>query len=175
MKTTMAFRPGSKLPGSNADARAVTCISRDSSLDRSVPPPGVLQSVFTALNQRNTSKAVNQFAEDFAFNDCALKLEFKDKGRLTEFFNKAREFFPDTKVQVVSVFECGDYATAEWKLTGTQPEQFGTMSYRFPVAVHGSTVAETRSGRIIRWSDYYDYVSSRRMRLGAFFEEWIEY
>ena len=153
----------------------LTCVKEDNSLDRAVAPLDVLQSVFNALNQRNISKAVDQFAEDFAFNDYALSLEFKDKGRLTEFFNKVHELFPDTKVELVSIFECGDYEIAEWKLTATQTEQFGSMSYRFPIVVHGSTVAQTKSGRVIRWSDYYDYQKSRRMRLGAFFEEWIEY
>jgi hypothetical protein len=100
----------------------VTCIEKNSSLDRDLVALDVLRSVFAALNQRNISRAVDQFADDFAFNDYALDLEFTDKGRLTEFFQKATELFPDTVVELVSTFECDDYAIAEWKLTATQTE-----------------------------------------------------
>jgi SnoaL-like protein len=153
----------------------LTCIKKDSSLDRAVAPLDVLQSVFTALNQGSISRAVDQLADDFVFDDYALDLQFTDKGRLTEFFRKACELFPDTVLELVSTFECGDYAIAEWKLTGTQTESFGSRSYRFPIALHGSTIVQTKHGRVARWSDYYDQLRSRRGPLKAFFEEWIEY
>jgi SnoaL-like protein len=147
----------------------------DRSVSRAVTPVDVLQSVMTALNQRNLSRAVDQFAHDFAFNDHALKLEFTDKRRLTEFFQKACELFPDTVVELVSTFECGDYAIAEWKLTATQIEQFGSRSYRFPILLRGSTIVQIENGRVAHWSDYYDQLTSRRGPLKAFFEDWIEY
>jgi steroid delta-isomerase-like uncharacterized protein len=153
----------------------VTCIEKNSSLDRDPAALDVLRSVFAALNQRNISRAVDQFADDFAFNDYALDLEFTNKGRLTEFFQKATELFPDTVVELVSTFEWDDYAIAEWKLTATQTEQYGWLSYRFPIVLRGSTIVQIEDGRVTHWSDYYDQLTSRRGRLGAFFEEWIEY
>jgi hypothetical protein len=67
----------------------VTCIEKNSSLDRNLAALDVLRSVFVALNRRNISRTVDQFADDFAFNDYALNLEFTDKRRLTEFFQKS--------------------------------------------------------------------------------------
>ena len=151
------------------------CIEVDRLLCRAVTPVDILQTALAALNQRNISRAVDQFADDFAFNDYALDLEFTDKGRLTEFLQKASELFPDTVVELVSTFECGDYAVAEWKLTATQTEQFGSRSYRFPIVLRGSTIVQIENGRVVHWSDYYDQLTSRRGRLGAFFTEWIEY
>lgn len=147
----------------------------DRSLSRAVTPVDILQTALAALNERNISRAVDQFAEDFTFNDYALDLQFRDKGRLTEFFQKACELFPDTVVELVSTFECGDYAIAEWKLTATQIEQFGSRSYRFPIVLRGSTIVQIENGRVAHWSDYYDELMSRRGPLKAFFEEWIEY
>ena len=152
-----------------------TCTKIDRSLSRAVTPVGILQTALAALNQRNISRAVDRFADDFAFNDYALDLHFADKGRLTEFFQKACELFPDTVVELVSTFECGDYAIGEWKLTGTQIEQFGSRSYRFPIVLRGSTIVQIENGRVTHWSDYYDQLTSRRGPLKAFFEEWIEY
>lgn len=153
----------------------VTCIEKNSSLDRDLAALDVLRSVLAALNERNISRAVAQFADDFAFNDYALDLEFNDKGRLTEFFAKAQELFPGTRVKLVSTFECGDYAIAEWKLTATHTESFGSLAYRFPIVLHGSTIVQTQNGKVVRWSDYYDQLTSRRVSLGAYFTEWIEY
>ena len=153
----------------------ITCIESDRSLSRHPAPLEVLLSLFHQLNQRNISAAVDQFADDFEFKDCALGLEFTDKSRLTEFFQKSYELFSDTKVELVSTFENGDHAIAEWKLTATQTEQYGSLSYRFPIVLRGSTIVQTRKGKVVRWSDYYDQLTSRRGRLGAFFEEWIEY
>src|SRR5215471_10584837 len=152
-----------------------TCIKMDRSLSRAVTPVDILQTVLAALNQRNISRAVDQFADDFAFNDYALDLKFTDKGRLTEFFQKASELFTATEVELVSTFECGDYAIAEWKLTATRIEQFGSRSYRFPIVLRRSTIVQIENGRVAHWSDYYDKLTSRRDHLKAFFEEWIEY
>jgi len=147
----------------------------DRSLGRAVTPVDILQTVLAALNQRNISSAVDQFADDLAFNDYALDLQFRDKGRLIEFFQKSFELFPDTVVELVSTFECGDYAIGEWKLTAAQTEQFGSRSYRFPIVLRGSAIVQIANGRVAHWSDYYDKLTSRRDHLKAFFEEWIEY
>jgi hypothetical protein len=45
--------------------------------------------------------------------DHALTLEFEDKLRLAEFFEKSREVFPDSAFETGSLFESGDHAIAE--------------------------------------------------------------
>ena len=150
-----------------------TCTKIDRSLSRTVLAVDVLQSVLEALDHRNIPRALDQFADDFAFNDYALDLQFRE--RLIEFFQKSFELFPDTVVALVSTFECGDYAIAEWKLTAAQTEQFGSRSYRFPIVLRGSTIVQIVDGRVAHWSDYYDQLTSRRGPLKAFFEDWIEY
>src|SRR6476619_6363023 len=104
-----------------------TCITKARPASRVLEPVELLQSVFAGLNERNIRRAVDKFADDFAFHDHALDLEFTDKGRLTEFFQKSFELFPDTVVELVSIFECEDYAIAEWKRTSTQTESFGSL------------------------------------------------
>jgi hypothetical protein len=121
------------------------------------------------------SEVVDRFDDHFTFVDHALTLEFADKGRLTEFFQKARELFPVTVLEVGSIFECGDHAIAEWKLSATQTVPYGSISYRFPILLPGSTIIKIKAGRIARWADYYDQNTSRRVSLAAFFTEWVEY
>lgn len=137
-------------------------------------PQHIVQSVLTALNNGKISGAVDHFDDRFAFNDHALGLEFTDKLRLSEFFQKSRELFPDTLVEVTSMFECGDHVIAEWKLTATE-----TMSYwiqlQVPISLPGISIVGIENGRIAHWSDYYDEKTSRRVSLASLFTDWIDY
>jgi len=101
-----------------------TSIKPDNGLSRATSPQGILQSVLAGLNEGRISKVVEQFDELFTFDDHALGLEFSDKERLTEFFQKSRELFPEAAVEVDSTLECGDHAIAEWKLTATESVPF---------------------------------------------------
>jgi ketosteroid isomerase-like protein len=134
-----------------------------------------LQSALVALSEGRVRALVEQFADSFRFNDHALTLEFTDKARLTDFFEKSRELFPDTALEIVSLFEDGDRAIAQWKLSATQIVPYGAISYRFPISLFGATIVRVENGKIVEWSDYYDQSSSRRMSLGAFFTDCIEY
>ena len=151
-----------------------TSIKSDTAVTAGSNPEYILQSVLTALSNGKISEAVDQFRDDFTFNDHALELEFTDKGRLSEFFQKSRELFPDTAVEVLSTFESGDHVIAEWKLTATQ-----TVSYwiqlQVPISLPGVSIAEVEHGRITHWSDYYDEKTSRRVTLASLFTDWIEH
>src|SRR5215475_6965619 len=139
-------------------------------------PKRVLQSVLAALKEGKISQAVDQFDDHFTFTDHALDLKFTDKGRLIEFFQKSRELFPDTVVEVDSIFQYGDYAIAEWKLTATQSvPYYGSTRLRIPISLRGTSIVRIENGRITHWSDYYDQSRSWRFSLAAFFREWIEY
>jgi hypothetical protein len=139
-------------------------------------PKRMQQSVLAALDERRISEAVDQFDEHFTFTDHALDLEFTVKGRLIEFFQKSRELFPDTVVEVDSAFQCGDHAVAEWKLTATQTvPYYGSAQFRLPISVRGTSIVRIENGKITHWPDYYDKTRSWRVSLAAFFTEWIEY
>ena len=151
-----------------------TCTERDNGLSRVGDPQPTLQSVLDALNQGTISQAVDQFDDNLTFNDHALGLDFTDKGRLAEFFAKCREYFPDTAVEVISNLSCGDRVVVEWKLHATETMPFGRTQFRHPISVRGTSIVEIQDGRVTRWSDYYDSIASRRFKVAAFFEEWVE-
>jgi ketosteroid isomerase-like protein len=136
-------------------------------------PQQILQSALDALREGNISEVLEQFADDFTFNDHALTLEFTDKLRLREFFEKSRELFSDTALEIVSIFEQGDRAIAQWKLSATQTVPYGSIGYRFPIFLFGATIVRVQNDKIIQWSDYRDQSSSRWMTVPAFFTEGI--
>ena len=71
-------------------------------------PDRILQTALAAWRQGNFVAAANQFNDQFTFTDHALGLEFKDKGRLTEFLAKTRELFPDSERKANTIFSSGD-------------------------------------------------------------------
>jgi len=138
-------------------------------------PQQILRSALAALSAGRVLEVVEQFDDRFTFNDHALTLEFTDKLRLTEFFEKSRELFPDTTLEIVSLLESGDQAIAEWKIAATQTMSYGSITYQFPFSLPGSTIVRVEGGKIVQWSDYYDENRSRRVGLAGLFTEWIEY
>jgi steroid delta-isomerase-like uncharacterized protein len=135
----------------------------------------ILQIVLAAWRQRNFVAVVNQFSNQFTFTDHALGLEFKDKGRLTEFLAKIRELFPDSERRDNTIFSNGDRVISEWTLTATTTEPFLEGRLRkVPISVPGISVVQIKNGRISQWSDYYDQLKSRRSGVAAWFTEWIE-
>ena len=138
-------------------------------------PRSILQSAMAALDDGRVAEVVARFDEQFKFNDHGLGLEFTEKARLTEFFEKSRELFPDTVLEVISLFEKPDHAIAEWKLTATQTLSYASIKFRIPIDIPGCTIVRVENAKIAQWSDYYDQSSSRRMNLAGFFTEWVEY
>ena len=135
----------------------------------------ILKSALTALGDGRISELIDAFDDRFTFADQGLKLRFNDKERLNEFFCKARELFPDTVLEVLSTFECGNHVIAEWKIAASQTMPLGSLQLQLPISFQGVSIVRIENGKITSWSDYYDQNTSRRFRLGALFEEWIEY
>ena len=135
----------------------------------------ILQIALAAWRQGNFVEVVDQFDGQFTFTDHALGLEFKNKGRLTEFLAKIRERFPDSERRDNTIFSSGDRVISEWTLTATQAEPFlGGRLRKVPICVQGISVVQIKNGKISQWSDYYDQLKSRRYGVAALFTEWIE-
>jgi steroid delta-isomerase-like uncharacterized protein len=135
----------------------------------------ILQIALAAWRQGNFVEVVDQFNDQFTFTDHALGLEFKDKGRFTEFLVKIRERFPDSERRANTLFSGGERVVIEWTLTATQTEPFlGGQLRKVPICVRGISVVQIKNGKISQWSDYYDELKSRRYGLAGWFTKWIE-
>ena len=135
----------------------------------------VVLPIATRLDNGNIDDAIARFAEEFTFKDRGIGLEFKDKGRLTEFFQKTREYFPDSSLQVDSILMSLDHVVSEWTLHTSVTEPFyGALSRKVQILLHGVSVVRTKNGKITEWSDYYDGLTSRRTALAAYFTDWGE-
>ena len=135
----------------------------------------VVLAALADLENGKIEAAIARFAGEFRFKDHGIGLEFKDKERLAEFFQKSRQLYPDSSLQTDTTFVSGEHVITEWTLQATLTEPFyGGLSRKVPISVHGTSVVRTDNGTITNWADYYDGLSSRRTALAAYFTEWVE-
>ena len=135
----------------------------------------ILQIALAAWKQGNFVEVADQFNDQFTFTDHALGLEFKNKGRLTEFLAKISEHFPDSERRDNTFFSSRDHVISEWTLTATRTEPcLGGRSGKVPICVQGISVVQIKNGKISQWSDYYDQLKSRRNCVASCFTDWIE-
>jgi limonene-1,2-epoxide hydrolase len=138
-------------------------------------PSEVVSTVLIHLKDGNIEDAIACFAEKFEFNDRGIGLEFNDRERLADFFQKTRELYPDSSLQTDRILVSGDYVITEWTLRYTLTEPFyGGLSRKVPISLHGASIVQIENGKIADWADYYDGLTSQRTALAAYFEEWIE-
>jgi len=135
----------------------------------------VVLAALTYLKNGKIGDAIGCFAEEFTFKDHGIGLEFKDKERLSEFFQKTQELYPDSLLLTDTIFVSGDDVITEWTLQATLTEPFyGGLSRKVPVTVHGASIVRTDNGKIADWADYYDGLVSRRTALASYFADWVE-
>src|ERR1700686_1441436 len=87
-------------------------------------PDRILEIALAAWRQGNLVELIDQFNDQFTFTDHELELEFTGRERLTEFFAKLREHFPDFERRDNTVLSSGDRVISEWTLTATKAEPF---------------------------------------------------
>ena len=138
---------------------------------QTLSPQRVVSAVLRQLNQDQIEDAVAYFTTDFRYKDHGIGLEFRDKERLTEFFRKTRELYPDYFLQADQTFVSGEHVITQWTLQVT----ITGLTGRIPISITGVSIVRTDNGTIADWADYYDGLTSRRTALAAHFTEWVEY
>ena len=135
----------------------------------------LVRTVLAAFREGQIADAVNQFGDQFAFNDYGIGLEFRDKGRLTEFFRKTRELYPDSLLLTGAILVSGDHVVSEWTQQYAATVALNPAGpLKVPISLHGASVVQIENGEITRWSDYYDGLISRRTALASYFIDPIE-
>jgi steroid delta-isomerase-like uncharacterized protein len=145
-------------------------------LIQTISPHIVVSAVLGQLNQEQIEDAVACFTTNCRYKDHGIGLEFKGKERLTEFFRKTRELYPDYFLQADLTFVSGEHVITQWTLQVTISEPFYAGLIRsIPISVAGVSVVRADNGKITDWADYYDGLTSRRTALAAHFTEWVDY
>jgi steroid delta-isomerase-like uncharacterized protein len=143
---------------------------------QTLSPEKVISEVLRHLNQGQIEDALDCFAADCRYQDHGIGLEFTDHHRLTEFFRKTRELYPDYVLQTDQTLVSGEHVITQWTLQVTIKEPFyGGLTRYLPLSLPGVSIVRVDNAKIADWADYYDGLTARRTALAAQFSEWIEY
>lgn len=120
----------------------------------------VLDDWAVAWSVHDIDKLLSLFTDDCVYEDVTLGAVHHGKAELKGFADRLFAAFPDLKVELASGFIAGNWAGAEWTMSGTHkgdlPELPATGKH---FSVRGSTICELREGKIKRNSDYWDRVT----------------
>ena len=135
----------------------------------------VIRNVLEGRTSGQIDDVTADFADQFWFKDYGIALEFHDKKSLAEFFQKTREFYPDSSIHIDDIFVSGDHVIGQWTFQTTLDGPFyAGQTWKVPVSLKGASILRTENGKITDWADYYDGLTARRTALAAHFTEWIE-
>ena len=86
---------------------------------QTLAPQRVVSAVLRQLNKEQIEAAIACFATEFRYNDHGIGLEFRDKGRLAEFFRNTRERYADCVLQADQTFVSGEHVITQRTLQVT--------------------------------------------------------
>jgi steroid delta-isomerase-like uncharacterized protein len=113
-----------------------------------------------AWSHHDVQKLLSLCTDDCAYEDVTLGAINRGKAEVKSFANAVFAAFPDLRIQLTSGFIAGNWAGAEWTMSGTHKGNLpGLPATGRSFAVRGSTICELKAGKIKRNSDYWDMVT----------------
>src|SRR5215469_8308793 len=141
-------------------------------LVQSLTPEILVSAVLRQISDGHVEDATASFAPCFRFRDHGIGLEFSDKARLLEFFQKANELYPNRSLQTEKLLVIGDHVISQWTLKVTISEPFWAgLTRRTPISIAGVSIVRCENGQITDWVEYYDGLSARRSALVEHFTD----
>lgn len=121
----------------------------------------MLKDENSAWNTHDVDKIATFYTDDCVKEDMAIGKTTRGKKEMKGLISGAFTAMPDLKIELVTLFNCGDLAATEWIMSGSYSNDFPGIApatgKRF--SVRGSTIMELRNGKISRTSDYWNFAS----------------
>lgn len=119
----------------------------------------VVRRFYDRFNDGDNVGAARQYAEQCEWDFPAFDAQCHTRQEVLGVCNGWRTAFPDGRVDVVSVHDCGDVLVVEWDSFGTwtgpmagDASEPNGLTFRR----RGCAVTEVRDRQIIRCRDYFD-------------------
>ena len=133
------------------------------------PTEKVVRQFHESWDMRDPDRGTEVIAEDCAFEDIARGEKLPGKEAYKADYLRWREAFPDglCKVENVIVSEDGQWATVEFRNTGTHTGVLRSSLGNFPptgkrAEVRYCSVMRVKDGMVVEGRDYYDSATIAR-------------
>ena len=124
----------------------------------------MLRDENAAWNVHDADRITTFYTDDCIKEDIAVGKATRGKKEMKALIAGAFTAIPDMKIELVTLFDRGEWAASEWIMSGSYSNDYPG----FPLAanrhfsVRGASIMELRDGRISRISDYWDFASFLR-------------
>ena len=121
----------------------------------------VVAAYVEAWNQRDSVAIDTLLTRDAIHEDIAQNFRGKGSRAVVAFMRDEAKKEPDFKWTVTNSLEEGRYVALEWTWTGsyTGPDLTGKPISNRRISGKGASIVEVDTGKIKRFSDYYDLAS----------------
>ncbi len=120
----------------------------------------LLEDLAAAWTAHDIDKVLSLFTDDCIYEDVPMAAMNRGKGELRAFGGAVLAAFPDFKLELTSGFTAGNWAGAEWTMSGTHKGDLpGMPATSKPFSLRGASICELHEGKIKRNSDYWDMVT----------------
>ena len=124
----------------------------------------MLREYFASWNAHDVEKIASFVTDDIVCYNGARDQTFHGKDEFKGWPKGSFDAIPDFKLDITSLIGSGDMLACEWIFTGTLS---GSLGPGVPptgksFSVRGSTIAQTKDGKIQREADYWDITTFLR-------------
>ena len=121
---------------------------------------GVLEDLAAAWTAHDIDRVLSLCTDDCVYEDVTMAAVNRGKQELKAFADAVLGAFPDFKMNLTSGFIAGNWAAAEWTMSGTHRGDLpGMPATGKTFSLRGASICELRDGKISRNSDYWDMVT----------------
>jgi steroid delta-isomerase-like uncharacterized protein len=123
----------------------------------------LLEDLAAAWTVHDIETVLKLCTDDCVYEDVPMGVVNRGKAELRRFAGAVLTAFPDFKMELTSGFTTGNWAGAEWTMSGThQGDLPGMPATGKRFLLRGSSICELHEGKIKRNSDYWDMVTFLR-------------
>jgi len=119
--------------------------------------PQLFDELVAAWSHHDVDKLLALCTDDCLYEDVTMGAVNRGSAELKQFAAATFAAFPDFSMELTSGFVAGDWAGAEWTMTGTHRGDLpGLPATGKRFSIRGSSICELRDGKIKRNADYWD-------------------
>jgi steroid delta-isomerase-like uncharacterized protein len=117
----------------------------------------MLEDWAAAWSLHDVDRLLALCSDDCVYEDVTMGAVSRGKAEVKSFASAVFAAFPDFEIRLMSGFTAGNWAGAEWTMSGTHKGDLpGLPASGKSFTVRGATICELKAGKIKRNSDYWD-------------------
>jgi steroid delta-isomerase-like uncharacterized protein len=117
----------------------------------------LLEDLAAAWTFHDIEKMLSLCTDDCVYEDVTMGVVNRGKAELKAFAGAVLAAFPDLTMKLTSGFTDGNWAGAEWTMSGTHKGDLpGMPATGKEFSLRGASICELHEGKIKRSSDYWD-------------------